>query len=789
MVRAEPASAGHAAASRLPGFETRGGERWTVLVDDLPLGAEAFAHSVARGLSDHPRWLHCRYLYDAAGSEIFVRITEQHEYYPTRAESEILLENADAIRAIAGPSILVELGAGTAAKTRHLLNAWSRASADALVEYVPVDIDATVLTRTAERLADELPDLVVTGLATSYERGLDLLRGRSPICLVFLGSTIGNLNPDETDTFLGRLEAVLTSQDTLLLGVDLVKDPGTLEAAYNDAAGWSQAFTRNLFTRMNRELGTHIPVESVDHVAYWNDRLERIEIYARFLQATSIELARIGRRFRIAPGEVILTEISRKFRHEKIAADLARFGFRLEASFTDSLDRFAMLVFRPIDVTRERPGPAQWVRLAAELQRVRRRTHDLIDSLTDEQLHRTVLPILSPIGWDLGHVAEFEELWLVRMVDAVRDDRPLEGSLTEMYDAVRTPRAARGALELPDRDAILRRLRVVRQSSLARLREASFDGRDPLLSGGFVWRMLAQHEAQHQETILQAIARMDDLAYEPASRIPTPRTKLPPDTEMVVIPAGSFPLGSDDLTTYDNERPRQWVEVDAFWIDTAPVTNGDFAAFVDDGGYRRREWWSEQGWAWIQHEAIAHPLGWRRDSAGWEEVHFGQVEPLVLTRPVVHISWHEADAYARSVGKRLPTEVEWEKAAAWDPEQRVAHRWPWGGDPPESYHANLDARTFAPAPVGAYPAGRSFYGCHQMIGDVWEWTASEFEPYPGFEPFPYPEYSSVHFGKGFKVLRGGSWATSAIVARNTFRNWDLPERRQIFAGFRCARDA
>ncbi|MFN2420128.1 MAG: ergothioneine biosynthesis protein EgtB [Gemmatimonadota bacterium] len=791
MVKAEIASLDQVAAKWMPRSEVRGGERWTVLVDDLPLGAEAFAHSVGRGLSDHPRWLHCRYLYDAAGSEIFLKITEQPEYYPTRAEREILLENADAVRAIAGDTALVELGAGTADKTRYLLAAWCRASAAAPVAYVPVDIDATVLTEAAARLAREFPDLVVTGLATSYERGLDFLRQSSPVCLVFLGSTIGNFNPDETDAFLGRLATALTPDDTLLLGVDLVKDPATLEAAYNDAVGWSEAFTRNLFTRMNRELGTRIPVESIEHVAYWNDRLERIEIYARFLEQASIELAAIGRRFRIAAGEMILTEISRKYRHDKIAADLARFGFRLEATFLDSLDRFAVLLFRPLDVGREREGAAPWVRLAAELQRIRRRTHDLIDSLTDEQLHRIVMPILSPIAWDLGHTAEFEELWLVRMIDALREGRPVEDSIAEMYDAARTPRSERGTLELPDRDAILRRLRVVRQSSLSRLREASLDGRDRLLRDGFVWRMLAQHEAQHQETILQAIARMDDLAYEPATRIATPRTKLPPDTTMVVVPAGPFPLGEDDpAVSYDNERPRHWVEVPAFWADTAPVTNGDFALFVEAGGYARREWWSEQGWKWLEREPVEHPLGWRRDSrGGWEEVHFGQVEPLVPTRPVIHVSWYEADAYARSVGKRLLTEIEWEKAAAWDPERRIAHRCPWGDEPPESHRANLDARTFAPAPVGAYPAGRSFYGCHQMIGDVWEWTASEFEPYPGFEPFPYPEYSAIHFGKGYKVLRGGSWATSSIVARNTFRNWDLPQRRQIFAGFRCARDA
>lgn len=787
MAKAEPTIASRLELLDAPGFEARRGERWTVLVDETPVTAEAFAHSVARGLSDHPRWLNCRYLYDAAGSEIFVRITEQPEYYLTRAESEILDAHAEAIRASAGHSTLVELGAGTAAKTRRLLAAWSRARDTAPVEFMPIDIDATVLAQAAEALAREVPDLVVTGLATSYERGLDIVRGNSPLCLVFLGSTIGNLNPDETDAFLARIESTLEPGDTLLLGVDLVKDPGVLEAAYNDAAGWSEAFTRNLFARMNRELGTGVPAEAIEHVAYWNDRLERIEIFARFREETPVVLDSIDRGFRIAAGEMVLTEISRKYRVEKIVADLARFGFRLEERYTDSAERFALLLFRRILAPQ---GPPPWMRLAAELQRVRRRTHDLIDSLTAEQLHRQALPILSPIAWDLGHIAEFEELWLVRAVEAASSGRSAEASPAEIYDAIRTPRTVRGALELPDRGAILRRLRRIRREAMKRLRDLSGDGDDPLLRDGFAWRMMAQHEAQHQETILQAIARMDNLAYEPASRTPTPRAELPPDTDMVVVPGGAFPLGEDaHPPAYDNERPRHWVEVPAFRVDTAPVTNGDFATFIELGGYQRREWWSAPGWDWLRREGIVHPLGWRRAGDSWEEVHFGLVEPLVSTRPVVHVSWYEAEAYARSVDKRLPTEIEWEKAAAWDPELRIARHWPWGDDPPTARRANLDAVTFAPAPVGAYSAGRSFYGCHQMIGDVWEWTASEFGPYPGFVPFPYPEYSEAHFGKGYKVLRGGSWATDSIVARTTFRNWDLPERRQIFAGFRCAKGA
>ena len=232
------------------------------------------------------------------------------------------------------------------------------------------------------------------------------------------------------------------------------------------------------------------------------------------------------------------------------------------------------------------------------------------------------------------------------------------------------------------------------------------------------------------------------------------------------------------------------VELPRQRIDLAPVTNAQYLAFMLDGGYRRRALWTDAGWLWLKETGVWHPARWVLGAdERWLERCFGRLAPLALDRPVGHVSWYEAAAYARWAGKRLPTEAEWEKAAAWDLETRVARRYPWGDMPPSENHANLDQRTFAPAAVGAYPRGRSFFGCHQMIGDVWEWTASDFAPYAGFAAFPYREYSEVHFGKGYKVLRGGSWATRPIAIRNTFRNWDLPQRRQIFAGFRCAADA
>jgi iron(II)-dependent oxidoreductase len=249
-------------------------------------------------------------------------------------------------------------------------------------------------------------------------------------------------------------------------------------------------------------------------------------------------------------------------------------------------------------------------------------------------------------------------------------------------------------------------------------------------------------------------------------------------------------MGSDEETwAYDNEHPAHTVHLQPYWIDVRPVSNRDYAAFIDAGGYDDPRFWSEKGWAWRVKAGAGHPQFWeRQDNGTWARTRFGFSEDVPLDEPVQHVSWYEADAYARWAGKRLPTEEEWEKAASWTPDGRKL-RFPWGDGEPSDEHANLGGRHFGPAGAGAYPTGVSPWGCHQMIGDVWEWTSSDFLPYPGFNWFPYQEYSAVFFGNRFKVLRGGSWATHPLVARNTFRNWDFPIRRQIFSGFRCARDA
>jgi iron(II)-dependent oxidoreductase len=238
----------------------------------------------------------------------------------------------------------------------------------------------------------------------------------------------------------------------------------------------------------------------------------------------------------------------------------------------------------------------------------------------------------------------------------------------------------------------------------------------------------------------------------------------------------------------DNERPAHLVEVPAFVLDAAPVTNGQYATFIAGGGYQEPRWWTPAGWEHRVSARLVAPMHWVRDGDGWAYTRFGRTTPVISEEPVVHVCFHEARAYAAWAGKRLPTEPEWEKAARFDPATGRSRRYPWGDEDPTPQHANLGQRHLSPAVVGAYPAGASPLGVYQLIGDVWEWVDTDFTGYPGFAAFPYQEYSEVFFGPDYKVLRGGSFGTDPAACRGTFRNWDFPIRRQIFAGFRCARD-
>jgi len=386
-------------------------------------------------------------------------------------------------------------------------------------------------------------------------------------------------------------------------------------------------------------------------------------------------------------------------------------------------------------------GPADARLIAMELERARRRTDALLAPLADEQLVRQVSPLMSPLVWDFAHIGHFEELWLLRNVGG---REPIRAEHDDVYDAFAHERSERGELPMLAPDAADAYVRAVRQGVLALIDELDWSADDGLLARGFVVGMVLQHELQHQETMTQTLQ---------LGAMPGPLSGRPPEVTLegeVLVEAGPFTLGAEgsEPWAYDNEHPAHELSLPAFKIDRAPVTNGEYVRFMNAGGYEQEAVWSAEGWAWRKGERTQAPLFWLRDGGQWRRRRFDEVEPLPPCEPVQHVSWWEADAYARWAGKRLPSEPEWEKAA----------------------------RTRASE-------------LEHLQGAVWQWTSSHFAGYPGFRAFPYPEYSEVFFGSDYRVLRGGAWVTDPVVARTSFRNWDFPQRRQIFSGIRCADDA
>ncbi len=426
--------------------------------------------------------------------------------------------------------------------------------------------------------------------------------------------------------------------------------------------------------------------------------------------------------------------------------------------------------------------------LRQRLDDVRARTLALIAPLDPEWVTRTPDPIMSPPAWDLAHIAAYEELWLV---ERLAHDAPLHPELQSAYNAFETPRAMRGDIHILDADESRQFMDAIRARALQILEQTDTSaGADDLTANGFVYDLVAQHEAQHDETLLQTLQLMPPGAYRPA---PGP---LPPgdgsglEPDPLEVTGGMLRMGAAaGRGALDCEMPQHACTVAPFRIDRHPVTIGRHLRFMADGGYDDRSLWSDAGWAWRCEEGITAPLHWQPDGEGGHvRTWFGRTERLDPHEILCHVSFFEAEAHARWAGARLPTEAEWEFAARNDPSAPDDAWAPWG-DAPHGGRANPGQVSFRPAQAGAYPGGIAPSGCAHMLGDVWEWTSSEFDAYPGFRAFPYREYAEPFFADGYRVLRGGSWATQAVAARTTFRNWDLPQRRQVFAGMRLAWDA
>ncbi|MFE4588174.1 ergothioneine biosynthesis protein EgtB [Streptomyces laurentii] len=426
-------------------------------------------------------------------------------------------------------------------------------------------------------------------------------------------------------------------------------------------------------------------------------------------------------------------------------------------------------------------------RALAALTAARERTTLLTSCVDDGELTAQHSPLMSPLVWDLAHIGNQEEQWLWRAAGGREALRP---EIDPLYDAFQHPRATRPSLPLLAPAEARAYAADVRGRIVDMLDGARLEGSGPLVEAAFAFGMIAQHEQQHDETMLITHQLRKGPVALTAPPPPVTSGSGPPQRE-VLVPGGPFRMGtSDEPWALDNERPAHIRMVAPFLIDTVPVTNGAYLSFMADGGYHDERWWRPEGWTQIRRHGIEAPLFWRRDSGDrWLRRRFGATGPVAEDEPVLHVSWYEADAYARWAGRRLPTEAEWEKAARYDPATGRSRRFPWGDADPGPEHANLAQRHLGPAPAGSYPQGASPLGVRQLIGDVWEWTASDFLGYPGFKAFPYKEYSEVFFGPDHKVLRGGSFAVDPVACRGTFRNWDLPVRRQIFAGFRTARDA
>src|SRR5262249_5561482 len=436
--------------------------------------------------------------------------------------------------------------------------------------------------------------------------------------------------------------------------------------------------------------------------------------------------------------------------------------------------------------------------LVNALTEARSRTFELVADLSDEQMLGPHLDIVNPPLWEIGHVAWFQEKWTLRHL---RQRIPIFNSVDELYDSAAISHDTRWDLRLPSRGDTLAYMRQVLECVIDGVGSRALSEKEeyfPLLP--------LYHEYMHSEAITYtrqtlaygppqlAIARVGNtVADADKLKLEVQTGPLAGDAE---VPGGRFYLGAtaDEPFVFDNEKWAHPVDVAPFKIARAAVSNAEFAEFVEAGGYSHESYWSPAGWGWRKQMSAQHPVYWQpAEGGGWRRRHFDQWVPLEEHLPVIHVSWYEAEAFCRWAGRRLPSEAEWEMAASLPARELVAGsgaredkpRFPWGDEPPTPEKANLDWRAMGCIPVGGLPASDSVFGCSQMIGNAWEWTADDFRPYPGFVVDPYKEYSVPWFGD-HKVLRGGCWTTRSALIRTTWRNFYKPDRRDVLAGFRTA---
>ena len=425
--------------------------------------------------------------------------------------------------------------------------------------------------------------------------------------------------------------------------------------------------------------------------------------------------------------------------------------------------------------------------LIAMLDDARQRTLELTGDLPAERRLGPKLSIVNPPQWEIGHVGFFYDHFFLHHRHGLPDYQIADAE--RIYDSMGVAHDDRWDLALPTMDDTLAYLRQVRAEMVERLPQGTADA-----VTSYVWQLAVFHEDMHGEAFTYTRQTLADPAPAIVCPAPMPAVDGGPLEGDVAIPGGTHMLGADEHAPFrfDNEKPAHRVSVAPFQIARAPVTGADFARFVEAGGYRDRAFWSEEGWRWRESNGLEAPVYWRAGADGWEVRHFDDWHPLQPHAPVAHVSWHEAEAYCRWADRRLPTEVEWEVAASRAPDEAglapEKRLYPWGDSSGDGRHANTDGYRLGSVDAAALADGDSAFGCRHMLGNVWEWTASPFTPYPGFEADLYADYSEPWFRDGRYVLRGGSWATRRRHLNNNTRNFFPPGRNDIIAGFRtCAR--
>ena len=423
-------------------------------------------------------------------------------------------------------------------------------------------------------------------------------------------------------------------------------------------------------------------------------------------------------------------------------------------------------------------------KLIHHIQDAHERTLILIQGLNDEQLMGPVLPIVNPLRWEIAHAAYFYEFFLLR---SHLNESPIRVDEDELYNSMTIEHNDRWDLPLPPMSDTLLYIQAILERTQSSLSEGSDSQRD------YLAEYAVYHHDMHNEAFTytrQTLNYPTPSMGKPGHRL-TNAGALGGDTH---IPGGNFMLGASkqDGFVFDNEKWAHEDEIQPFSISRAAVSYADYLLFVEAGGYDNKTYWCEQGYKWLQQSAQTCPLYWRKNSTEWQIKQFDEWVAIPMNAALIHVNWYEAQAYCKWSDRRLPTEVEWEVAASAEPSEdgktlsQSKRYYPWGDQTPTMKHANLDGFAMGTNDVAAHAAGDSAFGCRQMLGNVWEWTESDFGPYPEFKHDMYEDYSRPLFGNT-KVLRGGAWPTRGRMIRNTWRSYYGPERNDVFSGFRtCA---